>query len=152
MTIDIDHFSLAVSDLEAAIGFFSQGFGFEVHFVERGMTRQIASMLGLEGASCDLAQLTLNGGVPKLELIAFRHEGIGKASSHPMTPGMGHVALKTADFEATLARLKALGAEAVGDITDFSEGRSIYLRTPFHAFIELEEVRPDKATSTQSGV
>ncbi len=151
MTLDIDHFSLAVSDLEKAIAFFSRGFGFDVHFVEWGMTHQIASMLGLEGASCDLAQLALGDGGPRLELIAFRHAGIGEASSHPMSPGMGHVALKADDFEATLERLKQLGAEPLGNITDFSAGRSVYLRTPFGAFLELEEVPPRQAASAEVG-
>lgn len=139
MPTTIDHLSLAVSDLEPAIAFFSQGFGFEVHFVERGMTGQIASMLGLPETSCDLAQLVLGDGGSKLELIAFRHRDIGQPASHPMTPGMGHIALKTDDFEATLARLEQLGAEPLGDVTQFSDGRSIYLKTPFQAFIELEE-------------
>lgn len=149
MTLDIDHFSLAVSDLEEAIAFFSRGFGFEVHFVEWRMTHQIASMLGLEGASCDLAQLTLGDGGPKLELIAFRHDAIGVAASHPMTPGMGHIALKADDFEATLERLEQLGAEPLGNVTDFSAGRSVYLRTPFNAFLELEEAPPRQTASAQ---
>lgn len=149
MTSSIDHFSLAVSDLEKAIAFFSSGFGFEVHFVEWGMTHQIASMLGLEGASCDLAQLTLGDRGPRLELIAFRHDGIGEARSHPMTPGMGHVALKADDFEGTLERLEQLGAEPLGSITEFSEGRSIYLRTPFGAFLELEEAPSRQTASAQ---
>jgi catechol 2,3-dioxygenase-like lactoylglutathione lyase family enzyme len=139
MPATVDHLSLAVSDLEAAIVFFSQGFGFKVHFVERDMTDQIVSMLGLPGASCDLAQLTLDDGPTKLELIAFRHEEVGAPASHPMTPGMGHVALKAGDFEARLARLKQMGAEPLGDVTRFSDGRAIYLKTPFGAFLELEE-------------
>ncbi|MGE3877279.1 MAG: VOC family protein [Parvibaculaceae bacterium] len=151
MTFDVDHFSLAVSDLEAAITFFSQGFGFKQHFVERGMTGQIASMLGLGGASCDLAQLVLGDGGPRLELIAFRHDAVGAAPSHPMTPGMGHLALKTCDFATTLDRLRRLGAEPLGDITQFSEGRSVYLRLPFGAFLELEEAGAENPASPCTG-
>jgi hypothetical protein len=32
-----------------------------------------------------------------------------------------------------------MGAELVGSITQFEKGRSVYLRTPFGAFIEIEE-------------
>ncbi len=76
---------------------------------------------------------------------------IGEAAAHPMTPGMGHVALKADDFEATLERLKQLGAEPLGNITDFSAGRSVYLRTPFGAFLELEEAPPRQTASAEVG-
>jgi catechol 2,3-dioxygenase-like lactoylglutathione lyase family enzyme len=148
MAVRLDHLSLAVSDLEAAIAFFREGFGFAPHFIEHGMTDQIASMLGLPGAGCDIAQLTGGGADTKLELIAFRHERVGRAPSHPMTPGMGHVALKAEAFEATLERLCELGARPLGAVTQFEDGKAVYLSTPFGAFVELQEAAPRKPTAS----
>ncbi|MBS3649383.1 VOC family protein [Pseudaminobacter sp. 19-2017] len=146
MAVRLDHLSLAVSDLDAAITFFCEGLGFITHFIERGMTGQIASMLGLPEAGCDIAQLVCGGGDVRLELIAFRHEQVGRTLSHPMTPGMGHVAFRVDQFEATLARLYVLGAEQLGAITQFEAGKAVYLRTPFHAFLEVQEAsRPESA-------
>ncbi len=139
MAVRLDHFSLAVSDLDAAIDFFCNGLGFTQYFVERGMTGQIASMLGLPDAGCDIAQLEGKGEGVRLELIAFRHGEVGRASSHPMSPGMGHVACRVDEFESTLARLLALGAEQLGSVTQFEAGKAVYLRTPFHAFLEIQE-------------
>jgi catechol 2,3-dioxygenase-like lactoylglutathione lyase family enzyme len=146
MVVRLDHLSLAVSDLDAAIAFFCEGLGFTTHFIERGMTDQIASMLGLPEAGCDIAQLIGGSGDTRLELIAFRHGQVGGAASHPMTPGMGHIAFRVDEFEATLARLYALGAEQLGAITQFEAGKGVYLRTPFHAFLEVQEAwRPEGA-------
>lgn len=138
---NLDHLSLAVADLEAAMAFFSEGFGFRVQFVEWGMTDQIASMLGLAGASCDIAQMALDEGEIKLELIAFRHEQAGRAPAFPAAPGMGHIALKVEDFDECLDKLRRLGAGLLGEITEFSAGRAVYLTTPFGAFLELQEAR-----------
>ena len=142
--ISWDHASLAVSAIDPAIAFFETGFGFRVTFVERGMSEQIASMLGHPGAACDLAQLALPDGGPKLELIAFSGT-LGPSTSQaeplelPVRPGAGHIALRSTSFDATLKRLLELGAEPVGTVTNFSDGRSVYLRTRFGAFVELEE-------------
>lgn len=151
MAVRLDHLSLAVSDLDAAIAFFCEGLGFTLHFIERGMTAQIASMLGLPEADCDIAQLAGGGGDTKLELIAFRHGQVGRATSHPITPGMGHVAFKVDEFEAALARLHALGAEQLGAVTQFKAGKAVYLRTPFHAFLEIQEASRSESAAIAGG-
>ncbi|MCC5983038.1 MAG: VOC family protein [Rhodobacteraceae bacterium] len=139
MTIRWDHASLAVTDLDSAIAFFCNGLGFKVTFVERDMSHQIASVLGVPGATCDLAQLVLPGQFPKLELIAFRAGDERARPLRPSAPGMGHVALRATDFDQRLQHLIEIGARPVGQVTDFSDGRSVYLATSFGAFLELEE-------------
>lgn len=142
----LDHASLAVSDIDQGIGFFAKLLGSEVRFVERGMTGQIASMLGRPEASCDLVQLSLPGTAVRLELIAFAAAGGGEAAEAPVAPGMGHVAVRVDDFDACLARAEALGATRLGVVTRFEDGRSVYLRTPFGAFVEIEEALSESAT------
>lgn len=151
MDIRWDHLSLAVSDIDAGCAFFFEAFGFTISFVERGMSHQIASMLGVAGATCDLAQLTLPSGGPKLELIAFRVANSGSAPPLPVATGMGHIALRVGEFDAALARLRKLGAHPLGQVTQFSDGRSVYLGTPFGAFIELEEACSPAAAARLEG-
>jgi len=130
---------MAVRDIDAATAFFAEGFGFSVRFAEREMTDQIASMLGLPGASCDLVQMEHESGGPRLELIAFRHGEVGEGGPRPIAPGMAHIAFRIDSFEQALERLERLGARRVGRVTQFAAGRSVYLVTPFGAFLELEE-------------
>jgi len=138
--VRLDHASLAVTDLDAAIGFFSEGLGLTLAFQERGMTDQIASMLGRPGATCDLAQLVIPGTEARLEVIAFHgHPAPGEPA--PITPGQGHTAFRVAGFDVVVARLERLGATRLGAVTEFSDGRSVYLITPVGAVIEIEEDR-----------
>jgi catechol 2,3-dioxygenase-like lactoylglutathione lyase family enzyme len=139
MEVAVDHASFAVTDLDAAIAFLSEAFGFEVTFIERGMTQQIASMLGSPGARCDLAQLRQPGDATKIEVIAFAPGSESARPPRPIAPGMGHLALKVTGFDRALAKAQELGARLVGGITPFSDGRAVYLATPFGLFLELED-------------
>jgi len=134
------HVSVAVTDVDVGMRFFADAFGFQVGFLERGMRGQIATMLGLPDAACDLVQLEHPGFPFRLELIAFRTGAECAVPPRPVSAGMGHLAVQVEDFAGTLARLKALGAEPVGAVTHFNEGDAIYLRTPFGVFLEVEQM------------
>lgn len=134
----VDHLSFAVTEIDAASRFLGEAFGYRVSFVERGMTDQIASMLGQEGARCDLVQMVKNG-LPKIEFIAFEADRQERPPDRPTRPGAAHVAIATPRFDATLSRLVELGAAMLGSVTAFEAGRAAYLATPFGLFIELEE-------------
>lgn len=133
------HTSLAVADIDRAVAFYRAAFGYEVLFEERGMAAQIASMTGVPGLVCDLVQLRspISGHV--LELIAFKGQGTG--GPKPLQPGMAHVAFYVDDLQETLAKVERLGAVRLGDITQFDEGRSVYVREPAGSFLELEELK-----------
>ena len=88
------------------------------------MSDQIADMAGIEGLTCDLAQLRSTLGDHVLELIAFRPPERG-------TP--------------------PLGAARVGEITAFDEGRSVYCREPAGSFFEMEEFRKAPAPDVEAG-
>ena len=143
------HTSLAVGDLDAGIAFYRDTFGYEVAFQEKGMSDRIARMTGIEGLTCDLAQLRSIYGEHVLALIAFRRPGrdVPPLDGAPLRPGAAHVAFAVEDLDAALAAVEALGAARVGGVTEFDEGRSIYCREPSGSFFEMEEFR---AASTQS--
>ena len=147
------HSSLAVSDLDAAIAFYRDAFGYEVAFEERGMSDQIADMAGIEGLTCDLAQLRSALGDHVLELIAFHppERGTPPLEAAPLRPGAAHIAFAVEDIEAALDAVEALGAARVGRIAEFDEGRSVYCREPAGSFFEMEEFRKAPAPDVEAG-
>jgi catechol 2,3-dioxygenase-like lactoylglutathione lyase family enzyme len=132
------HSALAVVDLDRAVAFYCTAFGFEVCFEARGMTDLIACIAGVEGLGCDLAQLRHPDSPHVLELIAFRNP----AADVEARPPVGHVAFQVADLDPALVAVGTLGAEQVGEVTRFPEGRSVYCREPGGSVFELAEGSP----------
>lgn len=134
------HTCLTVTDLDVAIEFYVSAFGYEVVFEARGLTDQIERMLGRSGVSCDLAHLRLSGSEHVLELISFLHHAPGDEEPRGLTrAGAGHVAFVVPELEVASAAVERLGAVRLGEVTRFSEGRSLYLRDPAGAIFELDE-------------
>ena len=136
---DWDHSSLAVRELDAATAFYRELLGFEPVFSERGMATQIASIAGLPGLTCDLAQLRSPSMGHTLELIAFRPPPDAPVASRPVRPGEGHAAFSVPDLDSALAEVGRLGGEILGEVTRFETGRSAYCREPSGSYIELAE-------------
>lgn len=134
------HSSLAVRDLDAAVAFYRAAFGAETTLVEHGMTDLIRRTVGLTGVRADLAQLSLPGTGQTVELIAFHDVPAGSEDAAPVRVGHGHVCFEVDDLDAALAHVEALGAERVGEVVGFPEGRAIYVREPAGSVVELEEV------------
>ncbi len=142
------HTSLAVNNLDQAINFYKAAFGFkEEIFRERGMTNQIQSMVGLSGVTCDIAQLRSPFSGQILELIAFQHLPAGREEHGPTRAGTAHIALKVVDLDRALHEVRLLGAEPIGEITEFSDGRAVYCREPSGTVFELEESGTQPASS-----
>lgn len=132
------HTSLAVSDLDVAIRFYGDAFGYRLLFREDGMAGQIQSIAGEPGLTCDIAQLAADASPHVLELVRF-HGSFSAAHDKPFRPGMAHIAFVALDLDATMARVEALGAVRLGEVTRFEEGRCAYYREPAGSFFELEE-------------
>ncbi len=132
------HTSLAVADLDKAVGFYVAAFGYRLAFEERGMTREIRRMTGRQCLSCDLAMLISPVSAQMLEIIAFK--GAGRALSLPLPPGSGHIAFQVASLDRAASHVRGLGAEMLGEVTEFPEGRAAYFREPGGSFFELEEL------------
>ncbi|MFZ5675208.1 MAG: VOC family protein [Pseudomonadota bacterium] len=136
----LDHVSLAVSDIDLSIAFYARAFGYEVAFIERDMAKEIRSMTGVDSLSCHLAQLARADGGPRLELIEFRDHPFAPQPL-PLAVGCGHVGFLVDDLDDALGGMVAIGAEPVGSITSFPEGRSTYCRAPGGSFFELLEMK-----------
>jgi predicted enzyme related to lactoylglutathione lyase len=136
------HTSLAVRDLDSAIGFYRTAFGATVLFSDYGMTDLIDRTVGIPGVRCDLAQLELPGNGQVLELIAFENVPDDRVDEAPVRVGHGHVCFAIDDLDAAIADVEALGATRIGEIVMFPEGRAIYMREPAGSVFELEEPDP----------
>lgn len=138
----LHHASLSVGDLDAAMAFFTDAFGFVAEVVEHGLGEDIATMTGRPGVTCDFAQMRSAKVPVVLELIAFGsgRETRPEADPLPWRPGAGHVAfhVPASGFDAALDRLAELGAERLGGVCTWPGGRACYLRTPGDAVIEIE--------------
>src|SRR5262252_4570859 len=67
------HTALAVRDLDQAIAFYREAFGFKVEFEQRGMLEQSAAVTGIPGQQCDIAHLRSAFSEHTLELVRFYH-------------------------------------------------------------------------------
>ncbi len=133
------HSSLAVRDLDVAVGFYRDAFAAEEVFEEREIGDLIQRTLGLSEVRCDLAQLRLPGTPQLVELIAFRDVPSGGEDRVPVRVGHGHVCFAVEDLELALTHVEGLGAQRIGEVVAYPDGRAIYLREPGGSVFELEE-------------
>jgi catechol 2,3-dioxygenase-like lactoylglutathione lyase family enzyme len=142
MTIErMDHVGLVVEDLAGAIEF----------FVELGLERQgqwqvegssVDRVVGLEGVRSELVFLQTPDGHGRLELTKF-HSPASPAGDHRApanAPGIRHLTFAVDDIDAVVARLRALGAELVGELVRYEDSyRLCYVRGPEGIIVELAE-------------
>lgn len=133
----LDHASLAVEDLDRAVGFYTAAFGYELLFRDR-QTDAIATLTGVPGMGCELAQLRNPQDGSVLELVRFEPP-VGDAQAVPAFVDHGHVAFRVDDLESATADLLELGAVPLGGQVSFPTGRAIYLREPAGTVLELYE-------------
>ena len=143
MTIKrLDHISVVVDDLEAAIAFFTA----------LGMTREGAMPVegawvdrvnGIEGVRVDIVMMRTPDGHGRLELTKFRNPKlveIEPAIAPPNTLGLRSVMFTVESVEDTVARLRAHGAEHVGEVAqDENLYRLCYMRGPGGIIVALAE-------------
>src|SRR5882757_114132 len=142
MTIQrMDHVGVVVDDLAAATAF----------FVELGLERQgegtveggwADRIVGLEGVRSELAMMETPDGHGRVELVKFHAPSgpSGDRNAPANAPGIRHLTFAVDDLDAVLARLRAHGAELVGDVEDYEDiYRLCYIRGPEGIIIELAE-------------
>ena len=118
MTIQrLEHVGIVVDDLAAATAFFVE-LGLKVQgegLVEGGWVDRV---VGLEGVRTESAMVETPDGNGRLELIKF-HAPPGRGGdrhARANTPGIRHLAFAVDDIDAVVARLRARGAELVGEL------------------------------------
>jgi catechol 2,3-dioxygenase-like lactoylglutathione lyase family enzyme len=143
MTIKrLDHISVVVEDLADAVAFFTA----------LGMTREgempiegpwVDRVNGIEGVQVDIVMMRTPDGHGRLELTKFRHPKlvqIEPAIAPPNALGLRSVMFTVESVDDTVARLRATGAELIGEVVQYEDQyRLCYLRGPAGIIVALAE-------------
>jgi catechol 2,3-dioxygenase-like lactoylglutathione lyase family enzyme len=143
MTIQrMDHVSVVVDDLEAAIAFFVE-LGMELEGQAPIEGRSVDRVNALDGVRVDIAMMRTPDGHGRLELTKFHSPTAVSAepeNAPPNTLGLRSVMFAVDDVDATVARLRAHGAELVGEVAQYQDSyRLCYVRGPAGIIVALAE-------------
>jgi catechol 2,3-dioxygenase-like lactoylglutathione lyase family enzyme len=143
MTIKrMDHVSIVVDDLPAAIAFFTTlGMAREGQMPVEGPW--VDRLNGLEGVQVDIALMRTPDGHSRVELTKFRNPDLvaaEPANAPPNTLGLRQIMFAVEDLDDTVERLRALGAELIGEIVRYEDKyRLCYVRGPAGIIVALAE-------------
>ena len=143
MTIKrLDHVSVVVDDLGAAIDFFTAlGMTLEGEAAVEGPW--VDRVNGLDNVQVDIVMMRTSDGHGRLELTKFRNPKlveIEPAMAPPNTLGLRSVMFTVESIDDTVARLRAKGAELVGEIAQYQNRyRLCYVRGPEGILVALAE-------------
>ena len=143
MTIKrLDHVSVVVDDLAAAIAFFTAlGMELEGQMPLDGPT--VDRLNALEGVRVDIAMMRTPDGQGRLELTQFHSPQLVQsqpAIAPPNTLGLRSVMFAVESLDDTAARLRAEGAELIGEVVQYEDlYRLCYMRGPAGIIVALAE-------------
>ncbi len=143
MTIQrMDHVSVVVDDLEAATAFFV-ALGMELEGEAPIEGRWVDRVNALDGVRVDIVMMRTPDGHGRLELTKFHSpEAVSAEPANALgnTLGLRSVMFAVDDVDATLARLRAHGAELVGEVVQYEDShRLCYVRGPAGIIVALAE-------------
>jgi catechol 2,3-dioxygenase-like lactoylglutathione lyase family enzyme len=137
----MDHVGIVVDDLADAVAFFVE-LGLELQGEASVEGDWVDRLVGLEGVRARIAMLQTPDGHGRIELSEFHAPTAeGREQRAPANAvGIRHVSFAVEDIDAVLARLRARGAELVGELGRYEDRyRLCYVRGPGESIIELAE-------------
>ena len=143
MTIQrMDNVAIVVDDLDAAVAFFTE-LGMELEGKGQVEGPWADRTVGLDGVRSDIAMMRTPDGHSKLELTRYHTPAASGAEPEnppPNTLGLHRVMFAVDDIDDTVARLRAHGAELLGEVAQYqSIYRLCYLRGPAGIIVALAE-------------
>jgi catechol 2,3-dioxygenase-like lactoylglutathione lyase family enzyme len=138
----MDHVSVVVDDLEAAVGFFVE-LGMEVEAKAPIEGRWVDRVNGLDGVRVDIVMMRTPDGHGKLELTKFHSpKAVSPEPENALgnTLGLRSVMFAVDDIDAAVAGLRAHGAELVGEVAQYEDSyRLCYVRGPAGIIVALAQ-------------
>ena len=128
----MDNVGIVVDDLDAAIAFFVE-LGLELEGEATVEGPLVDRIVGLDGVRSDIAMMRTPDGHSRLELTKFQTPpAISAGPNAPVnTLGMRRIMFAVDDIEDVVARLRAHGAELVGEVVRYEDSYLLcYLRGP----------------------
>ena len=142
MTVQrMDHVGIVVDDLADAVAFFVE-LGLELQGETPVEGDWVDRIVGLDGVRAQIAMLQTPDGHGRVELTKFHAPSAdgGHQRAPANASGIRHVAFAVDDIDAVLARLRARGAELVGELGRYQDRyRLCYVRGPEGIIVELAE-------------
>jgi catechol 2,3-dioxygenase-like lactoylglutathione lyase family enzyme len=138
----LDHVSVVVDDLAGAKAFFTAlGMTLEGEMPIEGPW--VDRINGLANVRVDIVMMRTPDGHGRLELTKFRHPTlveIEPAVAPPNAPGLRSVMFTVESVDDTVARLRAHGAELIGEVAHYEDKyRLCYMRGPAGIIVALAE-------------
>lgn len=143
MTIKrLDHISVVVDDLPAAIDFFTVlGLTIEGEVEVEGAW--VDRVNNIQGVQVDIVMMQTPDGHGRLELTKFRNPQLvvsEPAIAPPNTLGLRSVMFTVESVDETVARLRAAGGELIGEVAQYENlYRLCYMRGPAGIIVSLAE-------------
>ncbi|MUN63736.1 VOC family protein [Kocuria sediminis] len=138
----MDHVSVVVGDLEAAVAFFTD-LGLELEGQAPIQGRWVDRVAGLDGVRVDIAMMRTPDGHGRLELTTFHTPPAISAEPEDAptnTLGLRSIMFAVDDIDATVAGLRARGAQLVGEVVQYQDRyRLCYVRGPEGIIVALAE-------------
>ena len=137
----MDHVSVVVNDLAAAIAFFVE-LGLELEGETTVEGRVIDLINRLDGVRSDIAMMRTPDGHSRIELCKYASPAgpAGDPRAPANTPGIRHLCFAVDGIDDVLGRLRSHGAELVGDLAQYENSyRLCYVRGPEGIIVELAE-------------
>ena len=138
----LDHVSVVVDDLAAAIAFFT----------ELGMTvigeapiegAWVDRVNAIENIQIDIVMMSTPDGIGQLELTKFRHPKLVEvkpAIAPPNALGLRSIMFVVDSVDETVARLRGCGGDLIGTVEQYEDQyRLCYMRGPAGIIVALAE-------------
>jgi catechol 2,3-dioxygenase-like lactoylglutathione lyase family enzyme len=138
----MDNIGVVVDDLAAAIAFFVE-LGLELVGETQVQGRWADRIVGLDGVRVHVAMMRTPDGHGRLELMRFQRPTAASAepkNAPANTLGIRRIMFAVEDIENVLDRLRAHGAELVGELEQYEDKyRLCYIRGPEGILVGLAE-------------
>ena len=137
----MDHVGVVVDDLKAATAFFLE-LGLELEGEAAVEGRWVDRVVGLDKVRVDIAMVRTPDGHGRLELTKFHTPPATTAEPNAPanTLGLRRIMFAVDDIDDVVARLRAHGAELVGEVEQYEDSyRLCYVRGPEGIIVALAE-------------
>src|SRR5437870_8698124 len=142
MTIQrLDNVLIVVDDLEAAKSFFIE-LGLEVEGETQVEGRSVDSLIGLKDVRATLALMRTPDGHGRIELDKFHTPNairFGPVDAPVNALGMRRIMFAVEDIDEVVARMRAHGADLMGEMQHEDTYRLAYIRGPEGIIVGLAE-------------
>ena len=138
----MDNVLIVVDDLEAATAFFAElGMELEGKAPVEGVS--VDRVVGLDGVRADIVMMRTPDGHGRVELTKFHTPSAIRSepqNAPANTLGIRRIMFAVDDIEDVLARLRAHGAELLGEMVQYEDSfRLCYVRGPEGIIVALAE-------------